>query len=120
MKITSDVFDLIFKEACDAAVEKAEEYYIEHGEPFYCGFAWVEIKGNTSFGRLAKKKGFADSGYPSGLKFSSYTVSDNAKNPNSIMGRTQSMDIKEIAMEEFAQVLRTHGISDAWMHSRAD
>lgn len=32
-----------------------------------CGFAWISMKGNTSFGSWAKKTGIARKAYPSGL-----------------------------------------------------
>jgi len=32
-----------------------------------CGFAWIKIKGNTAFGRWAKKAGVASKSYPTGL-----------------------------------------------------
>ncbi len=41
-----------------------EEWHVPEG---VCGFAWVMIKGNTSFGRWAKKQGHAHKGYRSGL-----------------------------------------------------
>jgi hypothetical protein len=32
-----------------------------------CGFAWVNVPGNTSFGRWLRKRGLARPDYPSGL-----------------------------------------------------
>lgn len=32
-----------------------------------CGFAWLNVPGNTSFGRWLKKKGIARPDYPTGL-----------------------------------------------------
>lgn len=34
---------------------------------FPCGFAWVEVPGNTSFGRWLKKTGNGRKGYPKGI-----------------------------------------------------
>ena len=33
-----------------------------------CGFAWLHVPGNTSFGRWPKKKGLARPDYPTGLR----------------------------------------------------
>lgn len=39
-------------------------WYVSEGA---CGFAWIEFKGTTPFGRWAKKAGVARKHYPSGL-----------------------------------------------------
>ena len=39
-------------------------YYVSQG---VCGFAWTWVKGNSGFGRWAKKNGIAYKGYPTGL-----------------------------------------------------
>ena len=44
------------------------EVYTENEGP--CGFAWVWIAGNTTFGRWAKKQGLARTSYPRGLQIS--------------------------------------------------
>jgi hypothetical protein len=62
-----------------------------------CGFAWVEIAGNTSFGRWAKKAGKAKPGYPSGLMF---WISEHG----------QSVERKEAHANAFARVLNEAGI----------
>ena len=71
-----------------------------------CGFAWVQIKGNTSFGRWAKKSGLASSAYPKGLMF---WVSYGG----------QSMERKEAYARAFAAVLRENNI-EAYADSRMD
>jgi len=93
-----------------AAAQRAEaEFRARHGEPGYCGFAWVVVreKGNTKVGRALKSVGFKPA-YGGGLSL---------WNPGGSF--TQSMDIKETGAEAYAKVLREHGL-DAYMGSRAD
>lgn len=71
-----------------------------------CGFAWVELKGNTGFGRWAKKAGVARPGYPTGL-----TIRANVGG--------QSMSTKEAYAHAYADTLRSHGIT-AYAVSRMD
>lgn len=79
------------------------DYVIDGG---VCGFAWIEIRGNTSFGKWAKKAGIATKAYPSGLM---------------IWVRTegQSMERKVEYARAYARVLNNHGI-DARVNSRLD
>jgi hypothetical protein len=107
-------FHAIFNEARDAAIAAVETFYAKHGDPMYCGFAWVTVAGNTSFGRKAKALGKARPANPKGLQFwaNEATVGKRAS-------WTQSMDMKEAAMYAFCAVLRKHGI-DASSDSRAD
>lgn len=46
-----------------------------------CGFAWINVPGNTSFGRWLKKKGVARPDYPTGLSvwISAYEQSHDRK-----------------------------------------
>jgi len=93
-----------------AAARKAEADFIaRHGEPGYCGFAWVKVpvKASTRLGRALKTVGFKKS-YSGGLDF---------WNPGG--SYTQSMDIKEVGAQAYANTLRQHGI-EAYMQSRAD
>jgi hypothetical protein len=83
--------------------QEPERWYVSEG---VCGFAWIAMKGNTSFGRWAKKAGKARSAYPKGL---SVWVSEFG----------QSMDRKEAYARAFAKVLRDHGV-DAYAGSRMD
>lgn len=71
-----------------------------------CGFAWIHFKGNTAWGRWAKKMGHASADYPKGLMI---WVGDF----------NQSMTRKEAYARAFAAVLREAGI-DAHARSRMD
>jgi hypothetical protein len=93
-----------------AAAERAEaDFRARHGEPGYCGFAWVKVseKASTKLGRALKTVGFRKS-YNGGL---------DLWNPGGSF--TQSMDIKEAGAEAYAEVLRKFGIN-AYACSRAD
>jgi hypothetical protein len=94
--------------AWEAAQKAAADFIAQYGEPFYCGFAWVEFSGNTKFARALKKAGIAGKAYPKGMQ---------VWNPGG--NGTQSMDIKEVAARAYASVLCQHGV-DAWARSRAD
>ena len=96
-------------EACNAAKARGTEYFNNElgGEDRYaCGFAWVNIPGNTAFGRWANKNKIARPAYPKGLTFWCPLM-------------TQSMDIKEQWAWAFAKVLQQHGI-EASASSRMD
>ena len=93
-----------------AAAQRAEaDFRARHGEPGYCGFAWVKVseKASTKLGRALKTVGFRKE-YGGGLSL---------WNPGGSF--TQSMDIKETGARAYAEVLRQYGI-DAYMCSRAD
>lgn len=85
---------------------------IDHSKPTYyvpdgpCGFAWVHFKGNTSWGRWAKKQKLATPDYPAGLHIW-------------VRGYGQSVQLKEAYAEAYAKVLRDHGIA-AYAGSRLD
>ena len=78
-------------------------YFVSEG---LCGFAWVKFKGNTAFGRWAKKAGKASPAYGGGLQVwvSSYG---------------QSVTRKEAYAQAFAAVLRAEGV-EAYAGSRLD
>jgi hypothetical protein len=78
-------------------------YFVEDG---VCGFAWVQFKGNTPWGRWAKKNAKARPGYPSGLQISVHAYN-------------QSMQKKEVYAAAFAKVLQEAGI-EAYSNSRMD
>ena len=113
----SDAFQTIYEAAHNAGMAAAtttvptpmivqsstQLYYVEDGA---CGFAWVTIKGNTKFGRWAKKEKLARPQYPSGLCF---RVSEFG----------QSVARKEEYAGAFAKVLRENGI-EAHSGSRLD
>ena len=93
-----------------AAAQKAEaDFRAQHGEPMYCGFAWVHVseKASTKLGRALKTVGFKPA-YGGGLQL---------WNPGGSF--TQSMDIKETGAAAYAKVLQDAGIN-AYMESRAD
>ena len=82
----------------------------KHGEPWYCGFAWVKITPATSsFARQLRKAGVVDRVAWDG----GYDI----WNPGG--SHTQSMDIKEHGAAAYADTLREAGI-DAYAMSRAD
>jgi hypothetical protein len=93
----------ILKQASDAAAAAVADLP-DRGA---CGFAWVEIKGNTGFGKYAKAHG-ASRHWKSGLYF---------WNPGRYCG--QSIDAIEAGAIAFAKVLQSHGI-DAYACSRLD
>jgi hypothetical protein len=98
-----------------AAATTAEQAFItQHGEPMYCGFAWVNVrcaKGNTKLGKLQRAELEAN-----GFR-KSYTGGMDLWSAGSYNG--QSMDIKEEGARAYAEVLRANGM-DAYMMSRAD
>jgi hypothetical protein len=99
----------IYIEALRAA-ESAESAFMEkHGEPMYCGFAWVDLpSARTPFVTWCKKNDVGSKHWKKG-----WQIWNPAGN------HTQSMDIKEAGAYAFAEVLRKHGI-DAYAGSRAD
>ena len=100
----------IHAEASAVAKQAGEQYIAEHGEPLYCGFAWVNIAPGTSkFARELKKAGV--------VRGRSYYGGVDVWNPGGIP--TQSMDVKEIAADAYVKVLGNYGIR-ATMMSRAD
>lgn len=78
-------------------------YYVAGGP---CGFAWTWLKGNTGFGRWAKKEGIARSGYPTGLNIRA-----------AVQG--QSYELKMAYAQAYAAVLRENGIT-AYAEGRLD
>jgi hypothetical protein len=103
------MLEMITREAFDAAAEAEAKYRAQYGEPFYCGFAWVNIKpGNCAIANYLKKKGEARKSYHGGV---------DVWNPGK--SGTQSMDIKEQGADAFAAVLRKYGFKASAM-SRAD
>jgi hypothetical protein len=109
------------REAADAAVPVpmiiGEETsplsgVLDYSKPTYfmseglCGFAWVTFKGNTGFGRWAKKTGKAKPAYGGGLRVS-------------VFGYNQSVTRKEAYAQAFAAVLREAGVT-AYAESRLD
>jgi len=71
-----------------------------------CGFAWVQMPGNTAFARWGRKEGLLSSHYPSGV---SYWISHY----------NQSMTRKEAHARAFAATLQAAGIK-CYAGSRMD
>ena len=107
--IALDNIESIHNTATAAAQCAEADFRARHGEPGYCGFAWVKVseKASTKLGRALKTVGFRKS-YNGGL---------DLWNPGG--SGTQSMDIKEAGAEAYAEVLRKFGIN-AYACSRAD
>ena len=104
-----DNIESVHNTAVAAAQQAETEFRAQHGEPGYCGFAWVSVqeKASTKLGRALKTVGFTKA-YGGGLQL---------WNPGGSF--TQSMDIKETGARAYAEVLKSHGIT-AYMGSRAD
>jgi hypothetical protein len=99
----------IANEAFEAARIAEAEFRAKFGEPFYCGFAWVNVRPGTSkMAKYLKTKDHAHKSYEGGV---------DVWNPGG--SNTQSMDIKEVGASAFAKVLRDHGYK-AYAKSRAD
>ena len=100
----------IHEEANAVARAVGEKYIAEHGEPMYCGFAWVNIvPGTSKFARDLKKAGV--------VRGRSYYGGIDVWNPGGIP--TQSMDVKEMCADAYVKVLGKYGIRGTAM-SRAD
>jgi hypothetical protein len=62
-------------------VTDREGNHIDYVPEGPCGFAWINVPGNTSFGRWLKKRGLARPDYPTGLSvwISAYEQSHDRK-----------------------------------------
>ena len=110
----------------EAACRKAQQEFLDnwvnttggnqYGEPMYCGFAWVTVypehKGNTRLGK-AERKILEAMGFRKDWTGKAYEL----WNPTGYRG--QSMDVKEVGAQAYAEVLRSAGFK-AYMGSRAD
>jgi hypothetical protein len=115
-------FKFINQEAFTASKNAVENYLkdfnkkfpnAEHGEPLYCGFAWVRVWGvklNTKLGKEMIK-----------YKFKKFWTGNSGSiflwNPSEYHG--QSMEVKEEGAEAYAKILRNYGFN-AHMGSKAD
>lgn len=72
-----------------------------------CGFAWVNVPGNSGFGRWAKKTGLMRKAYAGGVQL---WVSDYG----------QSMTRKEAFAYAYADSLRASGVENVYAGSRMD
>ena len=100
-------------EAQKAADARIQEWKDSRGAvPFYCGFAWAVIKpARGKFVKDLKAAGIADNGVYGGVEIRVPVLEDGQ--------HTQSMDLKEVAVLKYCEVLKSHGIP-AMMRSRAD
>lgn len=95
----------------NAAIVAEAQYREKYGEPFYSGFAWVEVQVERTNSKEAKEliaAGFTKDYKPKTLSM---------WNPGGSM--TQCMDIKSAGAAAMAKVLRDAGIN-ARACSRAD
>jgi len=110
------------EQACRDAQQKFLDNWVNttggntYGEPVYCGFAWVTVypehKGNTRLGK-AERAVLAQMGFRKDWTGKAYEL----WNPTGYAG--QSMDVKEVGAQAYAEVLRGAGFK-AYMGSRAD
>jgi hypothetical protein len=102
-------FQAIYNQAIETAKKAEADYTAKYGESYYCGFAWVDFpSARTPFVNWAKKNGVGSKHWKKG-----WSIWNPAGN------FTQSMDIKEVGAQAFAQVLKSHGI-ECMMNSRPD
>ena len=105
-----------YLDAREQAVKAVDEYMEGKEEPMYCGFASVRIRpARGKFVSFLKKAGVGDNGWNGGYRISYYEVMP----PDHKYRHTQSMDIKEVAFEAFANALTKYGLK-AGYESRAD
>lgn len=94
----------ILDEALAKARQARDAFIAKHGEPMYCGFAWVDVKArsNSKLGKLLQANGFSK-----GLSESSGAVL-SLWDPSNHMG--QSMDVKIEGAKAYAKHLTDNGI----------
>ena len=113
LKFNAEGYDptYIWHEAKNKAVKAVDEFVEKHGEPMYCGFAWVDVyvtRTNSKEAKLLESVGFKKS-----YRAKTMTM----WNPADYNG--QSMDCREVGAQAYADVLRAYGFR-ASMGSRAD
>lgn len=101
----------IFQEAVSAAKQAESDFLAKHGEPMYCGFAWVDVYVDRTNSKVAKE--LIAAGFRKDYKPKCLSV----WNPGG--SHTQSMDIKEAGADAFAKVFQKYGFR-AYAGSRAD
>ena len=105
-----------YLDAREQAVKAVDEYMEGKEEPMYCGFANVSVRpARGKFVSFLKKADIGDSGWNGGYRISYYEIMP----PDHEFRHTQSMDIKEVACDAFADALKKYGLR-AYMESRAD
>ena len=103
-----NIQDMHFR-ATKASMDATITHLRNHGEDYYCGFAWVTVreKASTKLGRALKSIGFTKA-YGGGMQL---------WNPSGTM--SQSMTLKEVGAQAYADVLYQAGVP-AYVQSRAD
>ena len=106
----------MFLNARKVAIKAVDEYMKDKEEPMYCGFANISIHpARGRFVSFMKKASIGDSGFRGGYRISYYDIM-----PQDHQYRhTQSLDIKEIACDAFANELKKYGLT-VYSESRAD
>ena len=105
----------IFGNACLKARYAVDEFTAKHGEPMYCGFANISIHpARGPFVSWCKKMNIGSNGYGGGWRISYYDFMNGHQ-----YNHTQSMDIKEVAMNAVSSYFKSLGIT-AYAESRAD
>ena len=120
--IDTQTITLQAEQACRKAQQQFLDNWVNttggnsYGEPMHCGFAWVTVypehKGNTRAGK-AERAVLAQMGFRKDWTGKAYEL----WNPTGYRG--QSMDVKEVGAQAYAEVLRGAGFK-AYMGSRAD
>ena len=106
----------MFLNARKACLKAVNEFTAKHGEPMYCGFANVKIRpARGRFVKFLKEMDIGSNAYKGGWRISYYDMMPKDHQ----YSHTQSMDIKEVGCDAFADALEKYGI-DAFMESRAD
>ena len=122
---TVTTYSSITEQASNAALKAQQDFLAkwnaqtggnEYGEPMYCGFAWVTVypehKGNTRAGK-DERRVLESMGFRKDWTGKAWQLW-NATGYNG-----QSMDVKEVGAQAYAEVLRQYGFK-AYMGSRAD
>ena len=105
----------IFANACLKARYAVDEYMKDKEEPMYCGFANISIHpARGKFVKWCKAMKIGSNGYGGGWRISYYDFMNGHK-----YNHTQSMDIKEVAMDAVSTYLKSLGMT-AYSESRAD
>ena len=102
-------YESIYTQALTAAQKAETDFIAKHGEPMYCGFAWVHISNaNSGFVRWLKANSVGSKHYKGGWQIW-----------NPTRNGTQSMSVLETAAKAFADVLKAYEIK-AYADSRGD
>lgn len=105
----------VFEIAADRARKAVDAFVEQHGEPMYCGFGWVKIRpARGKFVSYLKSADIGRTSFTGGYDINFHDIMGNHP-----MRYTQSMDIKEVACDEFAKVIKVYGVT-CYSQSRAD